>query len=185
MDDSLVVLVGDHGTSFQAGQPRKAINRATAADVAYVPLFVKAPEQEAGETVDETVSTLDVLPTIADHLGIELPWDVPGVSLAGGAPRDLETVQLNAGGGPLRIPADELEAERDERLARQSGLFGRGWDDLYRFGEQPESIGAGFGENLEAIPESAVTLDEQDWVATKTRVPRVRPQGRSRATSTS
>ncbi len=46
-DDSLVVLVADHGTSFRAGQPRKAITRTTADDVAYVPLFVKAPGQGA------------------------------------------------------------------------------------------------------------------------------------------
>lgn len=172
-DEALVVLVADHGTSFQAGQPRKAINRTTAADVAYVPLFVKAPNQEAGETVDETVSTLDVLPTIADHLGIDLPWDVPGVSLASGGPRDLETVQLNAGGGPLRIPADELEAERDERLALQSGLFGRTWSDLYRFGERPDLIGRNRrrAQLSGALVQEGVALEDQEWVATAEEVP--------------
>lgn len=170
-DESLVVLVADHGTSFRAGHPRKAITRTTAPDVAYVPFFIKAPGQDAGETVDETVSTLDVLPTIADELGIELPWDVPGVSLVGDVPRDLETVQLNAGGGPLRIDADELEAERDERLALQAELFGRTWADLYRFGEDPEAIGDGFAQLLGTAMTEAATLDEQSWTATESRVP--------------
>jgi Sulfatase len=159
-DESLVVLVADHGTSFRAGHPRKAITRTTAPDVAYVPLFVKAPGQAAGETVDETVSTLDVLPTIADHLGIELPWELPGVSLAGDGRRDLETVELNASGGPLRIPATDLEAERDERVALQAGLFGRTWADLYDF--PPRRLGPGG---------SPVPVHVQEWTATGARVP--------------
>jgi hypothetical protein len=172
-EESLVVLVADHGTSFRAGQPRKAITRTTAADVAFVPFFVKAPDQETGETVDETVSTLDVLPTMAGHLGIELPWDVPGVSLAGDAARDLETVQLNAGGGPLRIDADELEAELDERVALQADLFGRTWADLYRFGERPELVGrrppAVAGPLI--ADNATATVDPQDWTTTDTRLP--------------
>jgi hypothetical protein len=173
-DESLVVMVADHGTSFQAGQPRKAITRTTAADVAYVPFFVKAPGQEAGETVDETVSTLDILPTIADHLGIQLPWDVPGVSLTGDADRDLETVQLNAAGGPLRIDADELLAERDERLTLESRLFGRSWEDLYGFGERPDLVGervTGPGLAPFLVQGVRISLDPRDWTATEIRVP--------------
>jgi hypothetical protein len=169
-DESLVVLVADHGTSFRAGHPRKAITRTTAPDVGYVPLFVKAPDQKSGETVAETVSTLDVLPTIADHLGVELPWDVAGVSLAD-APRDLETVQLTTAAGPLRIPAGELEAERDERLALQSQLFGRTWAELY--GVPPDAPEL-WGGPLVGSPELrgvTVRLDEQDWTATDERVP--------------
>jgi Sulfatase len=172
-DESLVVLVADHGTSFRPGEPRKAITRTTAPDVAYVPLFVKAPGQEAGKTVDETVSTLDVLPTIAGHLGIELPWDVPGVSLAGDSTRDLDTVQLNAAGGTLRIEADELGAERDERVALQAELFGRTWADLYRFGERPDLVGRRPSALVVSTAADGVTasLDRRDAVATASVVP--------------
>jgi Sulfatase len=172
-EDSLVVLVADHGTSFRAGQPRKAIVPATAEDVAYVPFFVKAPSQARGEIVDETVSTLDVLPTIADHLGIDLPWEVEGVSLAEGGTRDLRTVRLNAAPRPLALPAEELEKRRDERVALQSELFGRTWADLYRFGAGSDFI----GRRLADIPQPPVDrqvevrLDGQDWVATAAHVP--------------
>jgi sulfatase-like protein len=172
-EDSLVLLVADHGTSFRAGQPRKAIVPATAEDVAYVPFFVKAPGQARGETVDQTVSTLDVLPTIADHLGIDLPWDVEGVSRADGGGRELRTVRLNAAPRPLAVPAEELERRRDERLALQSELFGRTWPDLYRFGERPDLIGRRLANiSLPAANGQAeVRLDPRDWVATDTYVP--------------
>jgi hypothetical protein len=172
-EESLVVFVADHGTSFRAGQPRKAIVPATAEDVAYVPFFVKAPGQTRGQTVDETVSTLDVLPTIADHLGIDLSWEVEGVSRAREAGRGLRTVRLNAAPRPLAIPVEELERLRDERVALQSDLFGRTWADLYRFGAQPDLI----GRRLRDIPlasadrQAEVSLDGEDWVATDTYVP--------------
>jgi hypothetical protein len=172
-DEALVVLVGDHGTSFRAGHPRKALTPATAEDVAYVPLFVKAPGQTGGTPVGATVSTLDVLPTIAEYLGIDLPWEVEGVSRAADPGRGLRTVRLNAVGGPLAIDANTLQARRDERLALQSRLFGRTWADFYRFGERPDLV----GRRLADVPlpaadvQAQVALDAQDWVATDSDVP--------------
>ncbi len=169
-DESLVVLVADHGTSFRSGRPRKSIAPDTAEDIAYVPLFVKAPGQREGETIEETVSTLDILPTIADHLEIDLPWDVEGVSLAGEVPRDLDTVRLNAAPAPLEIDADELESRRDEVLALQSELFGAAWDELYRFGARPELIGRR-PPTIPLVANVDISLDAQDWTATETEVP--------------
>jgi hypothetical protein len=45
------------------------------------PLFIKAPEQTEGEIVDAPSRSIDILPTIADHLGVDLPWRVDGSSL--------------------------------------------------------------------------------------------------------
>ena len=47
-----------------------------------MPLFVKAPGQDDGAVSDVPAHTTDVLPTIADLLGIDLPWAVDGLALA-------------------------------------------------------------------------------------------------------
>ncbi|HEU0024006.1 MAG TPA: sulfatase-like hydrolase/transferase, partial [Thermoleophilaceae bacterium] len=47
-DRALVVVAADHGVSFRPGQPRRVTKKANLADIASVPLFVKAPGQETG-----------------------------------------------------------------------------------------------------------------------------------------
>ena len=49
--------------------------------VLWVPLLVKAPGQTAGQIDDRPARTIDVLPTMADVLDVDMPDDVDGVSL--------------------------------------------------------------------------------------------------------
>jgi hypothetical protein len=46
-----------------------------------VPLFIKAPHQHEGAVDDLNVETVDILPTLADMLGVRLPWPVDGYSV--------------------------------------------------------------------------------------------------------
>lgn len=87
-DDALIVVVSDHGTSFDAGRPIRAgagqdFDRALRTDVLSVPFFLKEPGQEVGRVHDTNVLTVDVLPTVADVLDIEVPFDVDGRSALG------------------------------------------------------------------------------------------------------
>ncbi|MBX3315076.1 MAG: sulfatase-like hydrolase/transferase [Actinobacteria bacterium] len=85
-DDSLVVVVADHGLTFDVGQeirmlaPGIAPTDRSIADLAWVPFFVKEPGQQGGEVSDADVTTYDVLPTIADVLDVDIPWDHLGRS---------------------------------------------------------------------------------------------------------
>jgi hypothetical protein len=45
-----------------------------------IPLFVKAPNQHQGRIDDRNIETIDLLPTIADQLGFEIPWETHGCS---------------------------------------------------------------------------------------------------------
>jgi arylsulfatase len=77
-EDSLVVVTADHGDAFGEygwyGHPRYPKRELT-----HVPLVVSAPGLSAGD-VDVPVSTIDVVPTILDFVG--LPHDeLPGISL--------------------------------------------------------------------------------------------------------
>jgi len=82
-DQSLVVLTADHGVSFPF--QRVAI-RSNFHQILWTPLFVKAPGQEAGAITDRPALSVDVLPTLADILGVKIPWKIDGRSLRG-APR--------------------------------------------------------------------------------------------------
>ncbi len=95
-DSASLVVLADHGISFQTGQGirgldvDKPINDSAAADIMWVPFFFKEPGQTSGEVSDNNVLTIDVLPTIADVLDVDLPWKVDGRS-ALGKPRSTTT----------------------------------------------------------------------------------------------
>ncbi len=78
-EDALVVVVTDHGGSFLVDQPGRALSDTNAHEVMWTPLFIRDPALEPG--VDDTdVEAADLLPTMADLLGITLPYEVEGAS---------------------------------------------------------------------------------------------------------
>jgi hypothetical protein len=78
-DKALVVVTADHGANF-ARDTYKRDYRGGEADVLWVPLFVKAPGQKTGRVDDRNWEHVDLLPTIADHAGVEIPWPTDGIS---------------------------------------------------------------------------------------------------------
>ncbi len=80
-DRTLLVLAADHGISFRPGASRRSALRAGAPDVLGIPLFIKTPDQERGRIDDGRATTADVLPTVADALGVDLRWRTAGRSL--------------------------------------------------------------------------------------------------------
>lgn len=85
-DDSLVVVTADHGAAFENGQPVRGVSAENADGVLWVPLLVKPPGQTEGSIDDRPARTIDVLPTIADVIGLDLPAGVDGVTLLADEP---------------------------------------------------------------------------------------------------
>ena len=83
---ALVVVDPDHGISFHGGDKRREPTKTNLSDLAFIPLFMKLPGERHGRVVDTHVTTEDILPTIADVLGIDVPWETTGVSMLSGAP---------------------------------------------------------------------------------------------------
>ena len=82
--DSIVVVTADHGVGLTPGGPRRLVtgdDEEVFADVLYPPLLIKGPGLEPGVTSDADAETIDIVPTLADLLGIDLPWSVDGISL--------------------------------------------------------------------------------------------------------
>ena len=121
-DKALVIVTPDHGISFRGGDLRRRPTRRNLAELGFTPLFVKYPGQSEGRVVDSRhVTTLDILPTIAEVLGIKIPWRVDGTSaLSGGAGSGVVDV---AG---VREPYAAALAQRRASLARELSLFGTG-----------------------------------------------------------
>ncbi|WBB98974.1 sulfatase-like hydrolase/transferase [Solwaraspora sp. WMMA2080] len=81
-DDALIVVTSDHGGSFSEGVAGREMDDqfAAAAELAWVPLFVKEPGQQAGRIDDRNWEQVDLLPTVADHAGVQVPWRTDGIS---------------------------------------------------------------------------------------------------------
>jgi hypothetical protein len=79
-DETLLVVTADHGAAFVEGHNIRALDDETYPDMLWTPLFVKAPRQAEGRIDDRHVRSVDVLPTVADHLDLDLGFRVDGRS---------------------------------------------------------------------------------------------------------
>ena len=141
-DRALLVVLADHGVSFKAGDRRRRPTPTNVHDVANVPLLIKLPGQEEGGIEDTAVRTIDVLPTIAKELGLELREPVDGVPVD---ERDADP------GNEIDVPdswelgttADfgTILRQRRERLRDERSLLEPAGYDAWRMGPRPDLIG--------------------------------------------
>jgi hypothetical protein len=145
-DRVLLIVLADHGASFRPDDRRRAFTDTNLEDVAFPPLFVKAPGQKAGRTVDEPVQTIDVLPTIADVLDIDVPWPMDGTSLL--TPRARERYVLVGDKKTFTPEAEALIAKRTTALRQRLSLFGSGSraPGLFWLGPNRELVGRDVSE---------------------------------------
>ncbi|HJU03287.1 MAG TPA: sulfatase-like hydrolase/transferase [Actinomycetes bacterium] len=82
-DKSLVAMGADHGEGWVPGEKPRSLGKTNASDLMWVPQFIKAPGQDSGVVDDRNWEQVDLLPTIADLAGIQVPWKMEGVSQTG------------------------------------------------------------------------------------------------------
>jgi hypothetical protein len=126
-DKALIVVTADHGISFRGGDLRRRPTKTNLAELAFTPLFVKLPGDADGRVLDEHVQTVDILPTIADVLGISIPWKTAGSS-AFAQQRPPTGVAV----AHVTESYASALAQRQASLVRQLGFFGSGaWDERF------------------------------------------------------
>ena len=145
-DDSLIVVASDHGVAFPHARERRRLNRKNAAEIAPIPLFIKAPGQKQGTVDDAWVETIDILPTIFDVLNLDPRVKMDGRSAFSDdvQQRDELRILVRNSFDVLRIPASTFTRERRAIIDRNQRLFGSGADGpgrLYEIGPSPELIG--------------------------------------------
>jgi hypothetical protein len=172
-DRALVVLTADHGVSFRVKPTpappfalgklgyRRELTPENAQDIVTIPLFVKYPDQKRGAIDPKWGRTIDVLPTIADVLGIRLPFRVDGSSLRGSRPVPAELQYRRTDGSRVTIDRATLERGKQESLAHQLALLGTTWDSAYRIGPDPELIGRSVS-SLPTLPRGPLSAAVED-----------------------
>jgi len=143
-DRSLVVAVADHGVSFAPGGSMRDVTPSNVQDIAFVPLFIKAPGQRRGVVIDEPARTTDILPTIMEIMGGRVPWRIEGRSLIGRQPAPRPPVTVTSSREPqVTMSATELRRRFRDALKRRIRMFGTGSDgpDLVDREHHPEWIG--------------------------------------------
>ena len=141
-DRALVVVLADHGVSFRSGERRRRPTPANVHDVANIPLFVKLPGQREGGIEDTAVRTIDVLPTIAQELGLRLREPVDGVPVDErdadpetkiDVPDSWELGTTTTFGTILR--------QREQRRRYERALLQAAGYDAFKLGPRPDLIG--------------------------------------------
>ncbi len=167
-DDSLIILLSDHGEEFNEHGGYR--HWKLFVETLNVPLIVKFPGEEfAGKTIEPHVRTLDLLPTLFEYLGIPIYYPVQGVSF----------LPLLTGKGeyaPL-IASQALDVHSpDDVQFRESIRFlkdGYSYSNQLSAGLWRDSLEKGQPEwlfNLEADPREQVNLiDEKPELAARMR----------------
>ena len=139
LEKTMVVVTADHGMAFVPGVSRRTPTDRTLPDIVSVPLFIKRPGQVAGRISDDNVEIIDVLPTIADELGLPLDvaWDGQSLLRTGLRERPRKTVR-----GHVDTILDARFEQRFEYVARMTKVFGTGGPDdrLWRLHSIPELV---------------------------------------------
>lgn len=79
-NNTMIIITADHGEEFyDHGYFFKSSTLYQ--EIIHIPLIIYYPKEFNPRRIEETVSHVDILPTILDVLGIEVPADVDGMSL--------------------------------------------------------------------------------------------------------
>ena len=153
-DRALLVLMADHGYSFEVGvKSRRQVTERNIDEIAPVPFFVKTPGQTEGRLDHSLVRTVDLLPTIADVLGVGKPWQADGNSAFAAMTRAREHVSMMRRDFSRLVSVGREEwVRRRAALSRwRAGKFGTGaqserafgdpWAMAYRIGPHRELLG--------------------------------------------
>ena len=77
-DRSLVIVTADHGLGLHPGRQWREPNEENQHEILWPPLLIKYPGQREGAVDDRNLMAPDLLPTIADVLGVRIPWRTDG-----------------------------------------------------------------------------------------------------------
>lgn len=133
-DRALVVVTADHGASYVPGDEFKELTATNYADILSVPLIVKTPGQDRVGIDDRNAETIDILPTIAEFLDVDVGWTLDGKSLLADPDpkRQKKAIWYGAASGRRLHSVDDVIARRNEAVSRKLSLFGAAGDPLRR-----------------------------------------------------
>ena len=122
-DDALVIVVADHGASFQRGILRRHLDSENAGWILPVPMFVKYPGQKRGRIDPRPADLLDILPTILEETGVEAPGSLEGSSLRAAPADEAEIIAESSDEGSLTLSRSDVGQARRQAVRRRMKTF--------------------------------------------------------------
>ena len=176
LDRTVIVVVGDHGESLEdhgEGSHGFFIYES----VVRVPLIIRAPVKGAqGRRVADVVRTLDIVPTVAELLGVQKPPGTDGVSLVPlmrGATPELGLEAYSESTYPLyHYGWSDLRALRSGRFK----LIAAPRPELYDLEQDPGEQSNLFEERKQLADRMLTRLGELEARFTKTERPNSEPE---------
>ena len=143
-DSTVVAVLADHGIGFTPGEEIRDFDRGSAPEVAWVPMLVKGVDQTEPVRSDASVTTMDLVPTLADRIGVRVPWRTDGRALAPDEASDAPRGFMDQSPGPDASPqAVALPESRFDDVLTWDAI-GEGDDPalaLYRTRAHPDLVG--------------------------------------------
>jgi hypothetical protein len=132
-DEALVAVTADHGISFEPGALSRKPSPRNVADIAGVPLFVKAPGQTRARVERRHVCTTELLAILGLLLEVEGGIDVEPCPLS----------EVDVAG--TSVPLEDFRRDEVRTLRRLTALLGpaQDWSAVYRIGSHRDLLGAG------------------------------------------
>jgi hypothetical protein len=136
---AIVVVTADHGINFDPRTYRRIAYPGDFGGIANSPLFIKYPGQSKGKVSDVHTHTIDILPTIAQVLGIKLPFKVQGQPISDDTRGGTVTIK-NGLKSTVSQPFSKMLAQRRLVLARSSAWLGTD-TGLWQLGPRSDLLG--------------------------------------------
>jgi hypothetical protein len=176
-DPALIVIAADHGVSFRTGDAFRDATLTNLPDILNVPVLMKLPGQREAVVSDRNMETVDIVPSIAEALGVEIPWRVRGRSMLDPAAparsgktafhteeHKLRRARSGKADRAPRIAVNQAPPHLfDETLERKLATFGSGsLDDLFRIGRYADLVGRSVSDLARADGSARLEVD-QAW----------------------
>jgi len=146
LDDTLVVITSDHGELFERGLTGH-LNSTLYQDLIRVPLLISFPGQSERHDVFSTTSCVDLLPSILEFSGLEVPGFVQGEVLPGFGPTRADNnrgifamdAKFSSKKDPTRVYTMAM-IEGRYKLVSYQGYAAEMDDELYDLENDPEEM---------------------------------------------
>jgi len=161
LNETLLIVVADHGLAIAPGESLRKPGAATSADLLRVPLFIKYPGKSEKKEDLRKVQTVDILPTIADVLNLELTSGVDGQSLVS---EDWQPVKRKVVGVGEDIPDVEAVINMKSASERIYRVLEPGRSALESFGtvNSRSFMGTSTPQTIPSENNLTITLDQPD-----------------------
>jgi hypothetical protein len=131
-DQATIVIVGDHGSAFNSGQPRRYALGDNTPQIANIPLFIKYPNQSLNNVDERYANNLDVMPTLMDIFSLKSSKTTDGLSLYGENKREkiLDIIQENR--TLTKLPENYLSLIKQYLSNKKQTFPSEGWKGIYQ-----------------------------------------------------